>query len=617
MRISADEMMAAMSGVSEQLITESMKGSRTVKERFILRISTAVASLALVAAACIFTAMYAKGWGPVTPANTSPTADTEADPVIGIHSHVTTAMLDETEIEIEWTESEDGSIVHAEITSDGGRAVKFADTQGKFYESMMLCVDDLFYAICNVRTGEITDFMREARYDFYNEDNIRTWDTVRDGGGFNIRYMRFDGSGIYFITLAFYAESIYPRDELRALWVYDYNSAELTRASVEWSQLIWIEPKNGSWASSVGDGGCYFVTADWVYDGGFENVRSISDWFPGLDIDCRAKPVTYNYNFAAEITFEGPGGQMITHTLYLPTGELSSGVPETTEWTVTNGKIGGVEITVAWMVQTGAPIQYYVPDSAPEQDKWRLISYAGGGRFVINVTGGEDPGVYLFDVLQNETVFSHLETYLGALNADIGRDVMEISVSYELDWMLVSVNRRLPVNGDPNDVYYVGLYPGADKIISLRDLPEIAALTDQFSDEYPYTVIGGELSDDFYRVPVSLYLYETFDDVLAGNAMAEATFVYYLMDGRTELTDMIFYYPETLHRTDVNVDGCEFTVEWSLNDDGKLSDINIIVHDEERNVSVTDEGRTVDGVVFILDGWYFKVDLRTGEVSQP
>ncbi len=60
MRITADEMMLAMTGVSEQLITESLSESKTLRERALTRVLTAAASLLLVVGVMVFAA--ARGW---------------------------------------------------------------------------------------------------------------------------------------------------------------------------------------------------------------------------------------------------------------------------------------------------------------------------------------------------------------------------------------------------------------------------------------------------------------------------------------------------------------------------------------------------------------------------
>ena len=60
MRITADEMMLAMTGVSEQLITESLSESKTLRERALTHALTAAASLLLVVGIAVFAA--ATGW---------------------------------------------------------------------------------------------------------------------------------------------------------------------------------------------------------------------------------------------------------------------------------------------------------------------------------------------------------------------------------------------------------------------------------------------------------------------------------------------------------------------------------------------------------------------------
>lgn len=548
MRLTAENVIDAMGGISQQLITEAMKDSRAIKERLMMRMMTAAASLVLVVAAGIFAVMYARG-GAMQPGDTSPWGtETGADTCPGtIYTHTTTATLDGTEIVIEW-EEDGGEIISATLTSDGGHTVKFADTQGVFYEKMLLCVDEgdddyvsggCFYVLCDLRTGEIDDFMRgETRYDFIYTDTPTTWEMVK-GERTAVNYWRFDDSGVFFISVSDVRDLTDRADTLRAMWAFDCNTGELLRAPLKYECNIWLMPKNGPQTHPDGDGGSYFVTAEWAAsDSVFKNVCGVSDWFPELYIKCSVEPDTDDYNYGAKIEFD-MNGRHYVHWLYLLTGKLT--VASTG---IVRGEVDGVEIAVSWKVHTGAlveSVEVTLPDGAPNMDKWRLDGRAGDHGAVVTIMDGDDARIWLFDLETAEATRLNVEPQLEAFGVNIGNDVLAITTSGDLSGMLVWASRAMPTGDTPDDVYYIDLLSPEKKCVSLREVPEIRELLDELADKYGYVMFDGWLGDDTSEVSVRLRMFESFEARMANDLGAEAKFIYYPDSGRANLWDFTSY----------------------------------------------------------------------------
>ena len=213
---------------------------------------------------------------------------TETD--TGLTGHSTTVWIDETKVTIDWSEDTDGTVFYASVEAEGGYRVEFADTQGKYYETMLLEVsgDGMthFYVTCNLRTGETYDFMRKM--DYFNDiaaDGTLLWQDFASDGAVN--YWRYDNSGVYFISVGFPHDDVNETGsgEVRAIFAFDYNTAELTWVLTDPRTYLWLEPKNGAGWSSVGDGGDFFVTAIYDVGGAYLNVCGMGEWFPELRFD--------------------------------------------------------------------------------------------------------------------------------------------------------------------------------------------------------------------------------------------------------------------------------------------------------------------------------------------
>ena len=606
MTISADEIIAAMSGVSEQLITESMAGSRTIKDRIFTRVSTIAASAALVIAAGVFALVLAQGGAVTTPGTQPPGDTTDSQPVFT--ENVTVVLVDDTEVRLKWKLTAKGNVADVDITSSGMHTVELANTQGKFYESVMLFVDESFYVICDLRTGELYDFMREARYDFSSENTVWPWDYVKDIDGLSVHYSRYDGSGVYFIAVTFPSDM---GDELRALWAYDYNTGTLHDAresTLSWMPLVWFEPKNGSVSASNGDGGEYLVTADFVHDYGYDDMRGLADYFPALGFDYSVAPAEDNPSGTAEIRFNMNGHNCLHH-LRLSTGELTYiGFDEDLLYTnTTSAAIGKTEIEIEWSLTddplTGQKTLKYKKSFRADTDDWEILGQSGAHTVTVLVKRGSGAGIYLVDLLTGDTL--EVGETISSLGINVDRYLWSLTVSNVWDKLIITNNGVYDDGVIMDDLYYVDLVSG--KVEKLSDLPEIVDFCVSERDEALYVRFDSEfVNENTLRITVKLYDYimSYFEN---GDTDMVCVFLYDTRDGSVTVDESSRY---KRNSTTVEINGTPVTVIWVEYGNGTVGRLEVT---SDRAVTV-DYMRGDEVVLWLWDSSFALVNFRTGEV---
>ncbi len=221
MRIDFDIMNSAMNDISDRLITEAAPGSGELKNSIIRRITTAAASFVIICLGAIF-AIFAAGrtTPPITPAATASAQDG-----LEVKSVRTDFEVDGNRFTLEYTEraeagNEIGSVKI--ISAAPGCEAEFVDTAGVYADVMMveMKIDGVEFAIlCNIKTGEVNDFMREALKTNESDFDISEIGTVT---------WRIDGSGIVFAALATKTNgSTRVYSDLLQLWAFETSKGKL------------------------------------------------------------------------------------------------------------------------------------------------------------------------------------------------------------------------------------------------------------------------------------------------------------------------------------------------------------------------------------------------------
>ncbi len=289
MKLTKETLNEAMSGISARLITEAAPDSPELRERRAWVYAVRAAAAALVFTAVIFAALKLRpdGGNTVTPGD-----------VPGEGERSSVAVIDGLEFPITYTldglaPDSDGTITSVSVSAPEGYEAKFSDTQGQCFESMLLEVThggERFCVVCDIRSGNVNDFMREAEYRDFSSNVAYSWDTLTDDGVGAVTW-RYDKTGVTFIAAAKDApDSGKNGMRVYALWAFDPRKprgsgsifgCELkdTRGKSYFGSNLSLFPKNGSFALSSGDGGMFAVLwDDSVGETDADDIRDIYDF---------------------------------------------------------------------------------------------------------------------------------------------------------------------------------------------------------------------------------------------------------------------------------------------------------------------------------------------------
>lgn len=202
MKVNFDTMMNAMSGISDRLITEAAPGSEELKNSAVRRITTAAATFVIICAGVVL-ALFSSGKIGVGP----PIAgDTGAD-VFDTGSESTetvNAVIDESIFRITHiADAQSGAITSVSVDAPDGYTAEFSDTQGQYFEKMLLEIthgDEDFCVVCDIKTGEVDDFMRVGtHYSAAWMDADLEWNHISEYT--DTVTWRYDKTGVTFIAV--------------------------------------------------------------------------------------------------------------------------------------------------------------------------------------------------------------------------------------------------------------------------------------------------------------------------------------------------------------------------------------------------------------------------------
>ncbi len=259
MKLTKDTLTEAMSGISSQLITEAAPGSAEIKARGLRRALAVAASLVLV---CMAVVIAAVALGRTDIIRNPAPGDTPDGDILSKQS--STAVIDGLDFPITYTVNGEGVITSASVGAPEGYKAAFSDTQGQFFEKMLLEIthgNEFFCVVCELSSGEVDDFMRKATYDKDEMDTVVEWHMLADYGASPFTW-RYDKTGVTFIAIGRPVENQgFRLDGIRAIFAFDPRTGSVYRAALNafYDDSITLFPKNGSLVGSNGDGGSFAV----------------------------------------------------------------------------------------------------------------------------------------------------------------------------------------------------------------------------------------------------------------------------------------------------------------------------------------------------------------------
>ncbi len=281
MKLTKETLNEAMSGISARLITEAAPDSPELRERRAWVYAVRAAAAALVFTTVIFAALKLRPSGnTVTPGD-----------VPGVGERSSVAVIDGLDFPITYTldglgPDSDGTITSVSVSAPDGYEAEFSDTQGQCFESMLLEVThggERFCVVCDIRSGNVNDFMREAEY---SSSNVTySWDALADDSVGAVTW-RYDKTGVTFIAAAKEAKDAPSSMKVYALWAFDPRGVgkifgcELkdSKGRSYFGSNLSLFPKNGSFFLSSSDGGVFAVLWDDSAGGVETDIRDIYDF---------------------------------------------------------------------------------------------------------------------------------------------------------------------------------------------------------------------------------------------------------------------------------------------------------------------------------------------------
>lgn len=432
-------MIFAMNYVSEQLIDESMNGSPTIKSRVRAKFAATVcAAAAACAALLLFFIPNARLFFPAShPSETSRGGELSV-----------TAFIDGNPFVITRTENADGTITGMKVTPPKGYEVLNADEEGGLYGGMIFCIvngETQFYVACDVRTGDVTDFVRPA---------LREYD-----GAVTVLWHSADSAVLYLAVAADAAvdntENASLRRELCELWRYDRSTGELC----EWSPLsegrtyVVTVPRSGSPDST--EPGYYGVVL------GEDQPIDIAQLFPGTDAE--AEYIATLNGSMLDVTFEQDPPSMHRQVNLTYGGIVSySGDNER----VTSAAVSGTEISVGWRADANGFVSEIHEESASAYDEngdelYCIKGYvyrSGNDETVtsvfVRIRGGDSAVVIELATGRVTTVDRAVFNILRHVGISPEADTWEVTLNEALNKLIISDSAKFT---DPEEVSN-GLY---------------------------------------------------------------------------------------------------------------------------------------------------------------